>query len=1194
MPPPGQNWRWEDYDTGESGVMPWTQERDPTDYEIDSYRARERDRIENGGLKGWARSWIPDQVEDWWTERNKPHSTFVGDQIKEGYKASGGRPISIPSPLGAGFSIPIPQGMGEFAGSMIDDQTSDVNLALNAATLGGYAGLSSAGSGAKAALTGLGRWGARGQMAASGIGLGAGSVNMADAISKGDDATWGDYGNAALQLGLGAFGMWGGKGDLDAMSPKPVVKPPLNPRRLLGAGEPAIPPPPGHRFEAGPSGIGDLSDPNYVPGSAGAHPPVTPDAGPAGGISIAGLGDVAPLDLPLNVAPEAPTRLQTFEHDPTVWPQLKPPVDPRSPTNFAPFEQDPNIWQQMRQGPGGEPVDLAAHRLQDPVVPDTSLDGPGTSRPASDFWRTVVAEGAPEPTPRAVSARGVVEPPNIPDVAPPIDPTVAGVEDISNPNSPSRLAARAAERAEAAPFAHNLEDWKAEQREMGFDDDSIDAAVKESTELGVDPTKSDDLYDLENYLGAADDPDWIPEQETLGHWSKPELMAWSRENYGPGAGPGPVGSHPADVAGVEASAAADAQRAQLQAEIQAKIAAGTAQTAPTPAPVAPAPDALARVATVADQAPTPKPLVRPAVPKPPTPDRVLRIGRGTHDSVRAIFPDKLHVDLFSALGRLKRQMRGEKGVIPPNYEELAKKMGVTEKEARRISSEYRLKVLEMTKAAPEYAPEGTDVIDLEMPHWGGAKPDMVSAADVAPAPAPANVAPEAVGRMERIEAAKAQIAKQEAAMAQVTDPEIIAQRVAERNARVQANEAAAKLNATLEARGASPTPAAVPAPAGKLPKSKNARVRLIVEKLNTLSPGDVQALSNDPARLLSTAKAAGVKTETLKSTIQEWFKKAGGSETGGLKVGPSDARIKQMDEFKSKTQAWFKKMGGSEKGQAALPTKAQLIKGWETSFDAANSVRMTSMLSGLAFPKSLAGNLGAHLAAALEGRTLRPLKVLANIKAIRRDIKSGWQAGANPALTQGFNKANLPGRAMGAFDFAGIESLKRAGLSEKAAKELMLTGANQISSWAPLETRLGKLLVPFRTTPFNQLAQGITRWKKHPEVYAAAAALGAISGANVKDKEAISVMSAFAGPYAIPFLVGAWVGSGNMEMLNQISPMPEWGITKTIANPFTAFTESPGRRWFRPGVGFGEAAAKEKKRENLEKRRAKRRASRED
>ena len=1160
-----------------------------------SYRAREKYKAEDTWKK-WALDKVPDPVENFWNYLNEPTSTAPSRTVDEAYKASGGSPLSFPAFMGQ--NIPIPESVGRFMGSMADDQTSRLNIGLNALTLGGYAGVSGLGGAAKTGLTTLGRLGARAQMGAGAVGLGAGGINAADALSKGEDATWGDYGNAALQAGLGAFNIWGGKGDLDAMTPRPKPGVITDPARLLGPGAPPPPPPTGARFEAGPSGIGDLSDPNYVPGSAGARPPVTPDPGPAGDISIAGLGDVAPPDLPLNVAPEAATRLQTFEHDPTVWPQFKPPVDPRSPSGFAPFEQDPGIFQQMRQGPSGEPIDLAAHQIQDPVVPNTSLDGPGTSRPASDFWRTVVAEGAPPPTPRAVSALGAVEPPNIPDVKPPIESL-----------SP---------------------DLEADMQLI------VDRGEFTLDDLGHDPDK---IHAYAEIIRGSD-----------------------------GA---PVGSHPDDIAAVQAEAAA-APAPVGPANIDAGPAATSmAPAAPTPAPALPTPvapvrDAASRVAVMPD-----KPLVRPKVPGKPTPDRVIRIGRGVHDAVRAIFPDKLHVDLFSALGRAKRQMRGEKGGIAPNYEGLAEQLGVSLKEAHRIADEYRLKVLKLTKEAPGLGPEGSDVVDIEMPHWGGKAPEMVSAA---PTPAPVAAAPVA------------------APVAAATP------------------NPAAELNAALAARGAAPIPEKAPTTA--LPKSKNARVRLVMEKL-TSGGGDLAAVVDDPAKLLATAKAAGIKSGTLKSAIQEWFKKAGGSETGGLKVGPSDKRMKQLGEFHkqfmekiragipdarergeldnaivniykemnpglklepgnarakraldlvravrvknpasstgkwvlkdipdhvveasrkireltygklkmekediinhyldtgkvempepdfdtsdphlSKVQSWFKKQGGSDTGALSLPSKAQLQAGWDKAFEAANQVRMTSMLSGLALPKSLAGNLGAHLAAAFEGKTIKPLMVLTNYKAIARDIAIGWKGHANPAMVTGMGKFNLPGRLMGAADFASIASLQRAGLSEKAAKELLLTGSNPVSAWPILGSKMGKLLVPFRTTPFNQFAQGMTRWMKHPDVGVAVVTLGYLAGKQTKEPEEIAMMSALAGPYALPFLVGAsWSAGG--EVLSGISPIPEWGITKTIQNPFAAFTESPGRRWFRPGAGFGEAAKKEKQKEALVRRRAKRKAERE-
>jgi len=1170
MPPPGSNWRWEDYETGETGVMPWEQERDPTDYEIDSYRAREKYRIENGGIRGWAKSFIPDEVEDWWTERNKPHSTFMGDQIKEGYKASGGRPISIPSPLG-NFSIPIPQGMGEFAGSMLDDQTSDVNLALNAATLGGYAGLSGLGGMAKGGLQTLGKVGGLGQMAQGGIGLGAGGVNMADAMTR-DDSTWGDYGNAALQMGLGAFGMWGGKSDLDAFGggPKPMTDPfapkpgvITNPRRLLGPGPEAPPVTPGARFYGGAEGVEDL----YGPLSPGRQAEITPradvlsqqaaqasprppgaqfsggiqdltdpyigpngpaGAGPAGGIEIAGLGDVAPpADLP-----------------------LQPPVNPRGPSAGMPFEQDPSIWQQMRQGPGGEPIDLAAHQIQDPVVPNTTMDGPGTSRPASDFWRTVVAEGQLPPTINPVSARGI-EGPNIPESVP----------DVGRPIIPDAL----------SQFEPVHPEW---YKALEKDPELLDDIFRQADEVGIDVA---DYSDLDELVSAIDDATPGPKMadhaataaqmqaEQMGTARPMDIPIESPQNVGGTGLPGP--------ANIDAGPAATRM----------------APAAALPAPVAPVRDAASRVAVMPEPAPA-APLVRPAKPKGPTPDRTLRIGRGAHDTVRAIFPDKLHADLFSAFGRARKIMRGERSAIPPDYEGLAKQMGVSVKDVQRIASEYRLKVLQQAKALPEYAPEGFDTIDMEAPHWGGKPAEMVPTPP--PAPPPVAAAPPAsavapipppkakpvirsatdikgnnrvwindVEFTDRFGPGGPTMSEIHTLRRQAADPESF-RRLAELKGEEFVDLAPPQPKSEPAAAVAAP---ALPAPA--LPKSKNARVKRVMDELTTLGTATMQDISNDPARLRSAAKAAGIKPDTLKSALQEWFKKAGGSETGALNV--------------------------------RLPSKKDLVEGFEKSFDAANSVRMASMLSGLAFPKSLAGNIGAHFAAALEGRTLKPLKVLANMKAIKRDLKVGWQSHANPALVQGFNKFNLPGRAMGAFDYAGIESLMRAGLSEKEAKELMLTGANAVSAWWPLQGRAGKFLVPFRTTPFNQLAQGLTRWKKHPEVYAAAALLGALAGTKVEDRETLAMVSAFAGPYALPFLVGAYVGSGrkNAEILGGISPIPDWGITKTIqntlSNPFKLITDSPGKRWFRPGVGFGAEAKEEKRVESLERRRAKRRAARE-
>ena len=102
----------------------------------------------------------------------------------------------------------------------------------------------------------------------------------------------------------------------------------------------------------------------------------------------------------------------------------------------------------------------------------------------------------------------------------------------------------------------------------------------------------------------------------------------------------------------------------------------------------------------------------------------------------------------------------------------------------------------------------------------------------------------------------------------------------------------------------------------------------------------------------------------------------------------------------------------------------------------------------------------------------------------------------------------------------------------------------------------------------------MTRWKKYPAIYAGAVVLGAVAGKNIKDKEALALAAAFTGPYALPFLAGASYYQGG-KALEGISPIPEWGIVKTLTDPFSGFTDSPGRRWFRSNLGFGAKAARE-------------------
>ena len=132
-------------------------------------------------------------------------------------------------------------------------------------------------------------------------------------------------------------------------------------------------------------------------------------------------------------------------------------------------------------------------------------------------------------------------------------------------------------------------------------------------------------------------------------------------------------------------------------------------------------------------------------------------------------------------------------------------------------------------------------------------------------------------------------------------------------------------------------------------------------------------------------------------------------------------------------------------------------------------------------------------------------------------------------------------------DDSGLDDYMRAGMTEADAREILLTNANTLTKWKALQGRVGQTLVPFRTISSNQFEQGMTRWKKYPAIYAGAVVLGAVAGKNIKDKEALALAAAFTGPYAGPFLAGAAITQGG-KALEGISPIPEWGIIKTMGS----------------------------------------------
>jgi len=243
-------------------------------------------------------------------------------------------------------------------------------------------------------------------------------------------------------------------------------------------------------------------------------------------------------------------------------------------------------------------------------------------------------------------------------------------------------------------------------------------------------------------------------------------------------------------------------------------------------------------------------------------------------------------------------------------------------------------------------------------------------------------------------------------------------------------------------------------------------------------------------------------------------------------------------------------------GAGAVPNKPAGIG--EKAWNAMLQARMTAMLSGLAIPKSMLGNVGAHAFASMERKSMKPLQELMNTGENWKNLKAGWKAGAvtPDANDLGFGKFNIPGRVMGAFDEMSTKSLQRAGMTEKEAKEILLTSPTTFGKSLGLQTPLGKLLVPFQKTPANTMKQGFERAWKHKGIGAGAIGAGAAMGTQTDDPKKIALASALMGPYALPFLLGALPTAGE-KAVQGFSPIPEWSVHKSITDPFAPF-QKPG------------------------------------
>jgi hypothetical protein len=236
-------------------------------------------------------------------------------------------------------------------------------------------------------------------------------------------------------------------------------------------------------------------------------------------------------------------------------------------------------------------------------------------------------------------------------------------------------------------------------------------------------------------------------------------------------------------------------------------------------------------------------------------------------------------------------------------------------------------------------------------------------------------------------------------------------------------------------------------------------------------------------------------------------------------------------------------------------------------FSALNSLRQQLMLSGLAVPKSLLGNVGAGVIASAERRSLAPIREVLSPATLREFIKTYKANVPYPGATR--VPGPTPGRVMGAADVATRQALQRAGLTEaEAAGEVLQTPLGGQLGEA-LDSPAARYLIPFRRTPFNQFLEGLKTLskeniRKNPALLAAVGSAGAAHGAATSEERyplTLGLGTAASARYGLPYALGAIAGrhlAGGRtggSIAGTMLPVSEFGIETGITDPLRPFTD---------------------------------------
>lgn len=252
------------------------------------------------------------------------------------------------------------------------------------------------------------------------------------------------------------------------------------------------------------------------------------------------------------------------------------------------------------------------------------------------------------------------------------------------------------------------------------------------------------------------------------------------------------------------------------------------------------------------------------------------------------------------------------------------------------------------------------------------------------------------------------------------------------------------------------------------------------------------------------------------------------------------------------------------------------MKGLRGLGRAVNTARYTSMLSGLAPVKSALGNIGAPLIESAERGILDPAKAFVSrqtisdwLAAIRDPRITSQMQGLSEDLYGGMSRFNLPGRVMGAGDYATQQALIRGGLTmdeaQRATLMTPLTKGRFGKVGEVLDSPAAEVMIPFRRVPFNQALEGGLAIKKTFEdplsrtgrLTMGASVVGGAAGAATADEQypvLPAFIAAMAGRYGLPVglaaaLVRLQMGKGGGGIPGSLLPVSEYGFEESLKNP---------------------------------------------